>query len=169
MSNLPRKWPQRLRQQCSRPFQWLAWVWSRMPAAEIPSPQSNSNLEQLARNSVRVYLEALHKRREPVTALNYDEAVRRADYAASFVQHPYWEIVSRMLSGTIQNETEQALASDEHIAMNRASVAMCRKVLQMPFFDIEQGRLEDSEYRKAQARLSKRRYNQGGPTPPQVQ
>jgi len=74
-----------------------------------------------------------------------------------------------MLSGTIQNETEQALASDEHIAMNRASVAMCRKVLQMPFFDIEQGRLADSEYRKAQARLSKRRYNQGGPTPPEVQ
>jgi hypothetical protein len=98
--------------------------------------------------------------------MNYDDAVRRADHAASFVAHPYWEIVARMLSGTIQAETEQLLASDDHVAVNRASVAICRKVLQMPFFDIEQGRLAESEYRKAQAHFAKRRSNQAGAQTP---
>jgi len=101
--------------------------------------------------------------------MNYEDAVRRADLAASFVQHPYWEIVSRMLSGTIQAETEQLLAGDDHMASNRASVAICRKVLQMPFFDIEQGQLAETEYRKAQGHLSKRRFSQSGPAPHEVQ
>jgi len=61
--------------------------------------------------------------------------------AESFVNHPYWAIVSKMLSGTIQSETEDMLTTDERIHVNRASVAMCRKVLQMPFFDIQQGTL----------------------------
>lgn len=101
--------------------------------------------------------------------MNYEEATRRADLAASFVQHPYWEIVSRMLSGTIQAETEQLLGSDEHRQVNRASVAMCRKVLQMPFFDIEQGRLAEGEYQRLKAQLARRRVSQSGPAPHEVQ
>src|SRR5688572_24078047 len=139
MSNQPRKWLPRLRLRSSRLSQWLAWVWSRMHLAATPSPPSNLSLEHSARKRVSDFLEALHKASVPVTVMNYEDAVRRADLAASFVQHPYWEIVSRMLSGTIQAETEQLLGGDEHREVNRASVAMCRKVLQMPFFDIEQG------------------------------
>jgi len=107
----------------------------------------------------------------PVTVMNYEEAVRRADMAASFVQHPYWEIIARMLSGTIQAETEQLLGGDDHKEVNRASVAMCRKVLQMPFFDIEQGHLATVEYAKATSALAKRKHDRltGGVTPHGVQ
>ena len=101
-----------------------------------------------------------------MTALSYEDAITRADLAASFTAHPYWDIISRMLSGTIQAETEQLLNSDDHLAVNRASVAMCRKILQMPFFDIEQGRLAESEYQRALAQVARRRSNQGGAVAP---
>lgn len=51
-----------------------------------------------------------------------------------------------MLNNTIQAETEEMLRGDDRLPMNRASVAMCRKVLQMPFFDIEQGFIAESRY-----------------------
>jgi len=101
--------------------------------------------------------------------MSYDDAMRRAEWAASFIQHPYWQIVSRMLSGTIQNETEQALASDEHIAINRASVAMCRKVLQMPFLDVEQGRMAEAEFIRAKVHIARRRGSQSDQPSHEVQ
>jgi hypothetical protein len=105
----------------------------------------------------------------PTTAMTYEDAMKRADMADSFVQHPYWDIVSRMLSGTIQAETEMLLAGDDHKDVNRASVAMCRKVLQMPFLDIEQGRLVERERLLARSRLSGRRTTQSGANPHEVQ
>jgi hypothetical protein len=66
--------------------------------------------------------------------------------------HPYWDRISKMLSGTIQSETEQLLTGNDHEAVNRASVAICRKVLQMPFIDIEQGRMAEEMYQKSKAR-----------------
>lgn len=92
--------------------------------------------------------------------MSYEDALRRAELAKSFVLHPYWEIMARMFSGTIQAETEQLLAGDDHKDVNRASVAMCRKALQMPFFDIEQGRLAEGEYQRIYARLARRRTTQ---------
>jgi len=92
----------------------------------------------------------------------------RADLAASFVEHPYWAIMGKMLSGTIQAETEQLLSGDDHKEVNRASVAMCRKLLQMPFFDIEQGQLAQREYLKAQAQSARRRTTQSGIEPREV-
>lgn len=68
-----------------------------------------------------------------------------------------------MLSGTIQAETEQLLSGDDHVAVNRASVAICRKVLQMPFFDIEQGKLAESAYKNAVARMARKRSPQQAP------
>lgn len=88
--------------------------------------------------------------------LDHKGAVERADLARNFVNDPYWSVVSRMLSGTIQSETEEMLISDEHLAVNRASVAICRKVLQMPFFDIEQGKVAEDMYRSALDKHSKR-------------
>ena len=99
--------------------------------------------------------------------MSYDEAIARAELAASFIQHPYWATISRMLSGTIQAETEQLLSGDDHMAVNRASVAICRKVLQMPFFDIEQGQLAQREYQKALN--AGRRVSQSGNRPHEVQ
>lgn len=96
----------------------------------------------------------------PTTAMTYEAALDRATMAASFIEHPYWPIVARVLSGTIQSETEQLLVSDEHRDSNRASVAICRKYLNMPFFDIEQGKLVQMEYQKAVAHG--RRSTQGG-------
>lgn len=104
-----------------------------------------------------MHLERLHKAKQPVTAMSYEEAVRRADLAGSFVSHPYWEIVSRMLSGTIQSETEQLLSGNNHEDINRASVAICRKVLHMPFIDIEQGQMAERERQRAQAHIARRR------------
>ena len=92
--------------------------------------------------------------------MTYEDAVKRADWAGSFVEHPYWLVMTRMLSGTIQNETEQILSGDDHAAVNRASVAICRKVLQMPFLDIEQGQLAERERQRAQAHLAGRRFTQ---------
>lgn len=76
---------------------------------------------------------------QPVS-LSYEQAIERATWAKSFTEHPYWAIMSKMLTGTIQSETEAMLASNDHLDSNRASVAICRKMIQMPFFDIEQGR-----------------------------
>ena len=84
-----------------------------------------------------------------MTAMNYETAIERADMAASFIEHPYWPLIARMLSGTIQAETENLLQNDDHRDSNRASVAVCRKFLNMPFFDIEQGKLAKTEYQKA--------------------
>jgi hypothetical protein len=88
--------------------------------------------------------------------LSYDEAMVRAAHAKSFVEHPYWAILSRMLTGTIQSETEEMLASDERLPVNRASVAMCRKILQTPFFDIQQGEFAENAYRQMMAKSVRR-------------
>lgn len=95
--------------------------------------------------------------------------MRRAELAASFVDHPYWPIICKMLSGTIQASTEELLAGDDHKEVNRAAVAMCRKMMQMPFFDIEQGQLAQREYLKAQAQSARRRTTQSGIEPREVQ
>ena len=110
----------------------------------------------LARDRVRLHLERLNKSGQPVSTLNYQEAVQRADWARSFIDHPYWAVLSRMLTGTIQNETEQMLTGDDHLALNRASVAMCRKILQAPFLDIEQGKLAESVYQRALAQQARK-------------
>lgn len=101
--------------------------------------------------------------------MNYEEAMQRAEWAASFVQHPYWAIMSRSMSRTIQVETEDLLSGDDHKDVNRASVAISRKYLQMPFFDIEQGRLAAAEFERAKAHLARRRPIQSGPAPHEVQ
>ena len=97
-------------------------------------------------------LERIHSQGQPVTTFSYEDAVRVGSLADSFVKHPYWDRVSRMLSGTIQSETEELLKNSEHEAVNRASVAICRKVLQMPFIDIEQGRMAEDFYQKSKSR-----------------
>ena len=106
---------------------------------------------------VRNYLERLNLATKQSAPMSYEDAIRRAGMASSFVAHPYWEVVSRMLSGTISSETEELLRNDEHAASNRSSVAICRKVLQMPFFDIEQGKLAESAYQHAVARMTRKR------------
>jgi hypothetical protein len=72
--------------------------------------------------------------------------------AQSFIMHPYWDRVAKMLSGTIQSETEQLLSGSDKQDINRASVAICRKVLQMPFIDIEQGRMVEEMYQKSKTK-----------------
>lgn len=87
-------------------------------------------------------------------ALDYSAAIERAELARGFIDHPYWAIIAKMLSGTIQSETEEMLAGDARLPVNRASVAICRKVLQLPFFDIEQGKMAQTMLELAEARLS---------------
>lgn len=114
-------------------------------------------------------LEALHSAKKPMTAMTYEDAIQRAEYAASFVVHPYWrDVMSRMLSGTIQSETESILAGDDHAAVNRASVGICRKVLQAPHFDIEQGRVAEATYEKAKLQYSRNRRGSGEASPREV-
>lgn len=102
-------------------------------------------------------LERIHSANQPQKAMNYEEAISRAVMATEFVEQPYWNILAKMLSGTIQSETEAILSSDDHVAVNRASVAICRKVLQAPYTDIEQGRLADMAYQKAKEQYSRNR------------
>lgn len=66
-------------------------------------------------------------------------AAERALLARRFVDEPYWKVMCRMLTGTIQSEHEEMLTNDARLPLSRASVAICRKVMRMPFLDIEQG------------------------------
>ena len=133
MSKRPKKWPPK----------WLLSLRPRFSRTQADNP------EQAAKQAVRDYLVRLGSNGGPSGILDYEGAIKRADLARSLIDHPYWEILSRMLSGTIQSETESMLSSDDHLAVNRASVAICRKVLQMPFFDIEQGRVAENMYNSA--------------------
>lgn len=74
------------------------------------------------------------------TTPSMDDIVKLAESASSFVHAPYWRRMSRMLNGTIVAEMEEMLAGDNHLALNRASVAIARKFLRMPYADIEQGK-----------------------------
>lgn len=107
-------------------------------------------------------LERLHSAKSSTAAFSYEDAVRTGTLAESFVIHPYWDRISKMLSGTIQAETEELLKNSEHEAVNRASVAICRKVLQMPFIDIEQGRMAEDFYQKSKARRGANRTGLSG-------
>lgn len=108
-----------------------------------------------AKKAVRDYLLLLSEAGQPKAKIDYEAAMQRAIEAHEFVSHPYWARLARMLSGTIQAETEEMLESDKNLAINRASVAMCRKVLQMPFYDIEQGKMANKFYEQAKARLER--------------
>lgn len=101
----------------------------------------------------RLLLQVGDKKKEK---LDYDQAVQRSLMAESFVAHPYWEVMANMLSKTISAETESMLESDEHLAMNRASVAMCRKTLKMPYIDIEQGKAAIAAFEESKRRFAAR-------------
>lgn len=65
-----------------------------------------------------------------------------AAMAHNFVDHPYWARISRMLSLTEKAEMETLLdptSPPEAQALSRASVAMIRRLLAMPYTDIAQG------------------------------
>lgn len=66
--------------------------------------------------------------------------MNRANLASSFVEHPYWALMCNMLMGTTKSEFEEMLTSDDRLPLARASVVVCRKVMRMPFLDIEQGK-----------------------------
>ena len=67
------------------------------------------------------------------------------DIAASahgFIDHPYWSRMSSMLAATEKAEMETLLdptAPPEAQTLSRASVAIVRRVLAMPYTDIAQG------------------------------
>jgi hypothetical protein len=109
---------------------------------------TEAELQASGREAVRRYLTVI-TRTPQVMELTHEAAILRAQSAASFVEHPYWTVMSRMLTGTIQAETEEMLAGDTRLAVNRASVAICRKVMQMPYFDIEQGKAAAAVYASA--------------------
>ena len=72
--------------------------------------------------------------------MSTEDMLDRAEKAQDFVNTDYWIFVSDMLKGTINSEFEEMLANDSHLSLNRASVAVARKVLRMPYIDIEQGK-----------------------------
>src|SRR5262245_4055648 len=150
MSSPKRKWLPKLRRKSSQLLLRLArWADPDRPLASVA---------ELAREEVRAFLVRLQAA-QPQAVLSHEAAMERAKLAQSFIDHPYWAMVSRMLTGTIQAETEEMLAGDGRLAVNRASVAMCRKVLLMPFFDIEQGRAAEAVLIAAMAKI-------GGPPRP---
>jgi hypothetical protein len=66
-----------------------------------------------------------------------------AALAHNFVDHPYWSRMSRMLANTEKAEMETLLdptTPPEAQSLSRASVAMIRRLLAMPYTDIEQGK-----------------------------
>jgi hypothetical protein len=67
-----------------------------------------------------------------------------AGVARSFIDHPYWLRVSRMLENAERAETEVLLdptSTESQVLMSRASVANIRRLLSMPHRDIQQGEL----------------------------
>ena len=66
-----------------------------------------------------------------------------ASMAHSYITHPYWERVARMLANTEKAELETLLdptSTPEAQMLSRASVATVRRLLAMPYIDIEQGK-----------------------------
>ncbi len=72
--------------------------------------------------------------------MSTENMLDRAEKAQDLVNTDYWLIMSDMLKGTINSEFEEMLADDRHLPLNRASVAIARKILRMPYLDIEQGK-----------------------------
>ncbi len=72
--------------------------------------------------------------------MSTEDMLDRAEKAQDLVNTDYWIIMSDMLKGTINSEFEEMLADDNHLPLNRASVAVARKILRMPYVDIEQGK-----------------------------
>src|SRR5688572_21943072 len=136
MSSPTRKWPQRLWRWCRPRCTWvLARVVDRL--ARWEQAMAPETVEASARRRVEAYLQQVVGERNAVST--GEEVQRRADMAMRFVEDPYWALICQMLTGTIKAETEEMLSGDERLTMNRASVAMCRKFMRMPFIDIEQG------------------------------
>jgi len=82
--------------------------------------------------------------REPVGTAPFttDDVLNVAEHAASFIRHEYWTRMLRMLRNLERAETDTLLdpTQQEQHALCRASVAVCRKVMAMPYADMEQGR-----------------------------
>lgn len=71
-----------------------------------------------------------------------DDVLNVAEHASSFIRHTYWNRMLKMLKNIERVETDALLdptQQDQH-ALCRASVAICRKVIAMPYTDIEQGK-----------------------------
>jgi hypothetical protein len=71
-----------------------------------------------------------------------DDVLNVAEHASSFIRHTYWTRMLHLLKNMERVETDTLLDStqqDQH-ALCRASVAVCRKVMAMPYTDIEQGK-----------------------------
>lgn len=135
MSSLRKKWRwPNFRRPCSLALGWLVDRLHRWEVALAPESVS----ERASRRVEDYLLRAVSNREAPPRSA--DEARRRADMAVRFVEEPYWALMCQMLTGTTRAEFEEMLSSDERLAINRASVAICRKVMRMPFIDIEQGK-----------------------------
>lgn len=78
----------------------------------------------------------------PSGKISTEDMLEIAAAANGFVQHPYWIRMARMLANTERAEMENLLnptTPPDHQAMSRASVANIRRILNMPYVDIEQG------------------------------
>ena len=69
-----------------------------------------------------------------------EQIMTRAEQASNFIHSEYWDLMSNMLTGMVNSEFEEMLSDDSHLALNRASVVVARKMLRMPYIDIEQGK-----------------------------
>ena len=78
-----------------------------------------------------------------------------ASEAASFASHNYWRRMTVMLNGMINAEFEEMLNEDGKRELNRASIAVARKMLRMPFIDIQQGKAAVSAVERHAARSAK--------------
>lgn len=77
-----------------------------------------------------------------------------ASMARSFIDHPYWIRMSRMLANSEKAELDTLLdptAAEQH-PLSRASVAYIRKLQAMPFVDLKQGEEAAKAVEKFEAR-----------------
>jgi len=76
-----------------------------------------------------------------------------AEEANTFLVQPYWRRMTVMLDRTISSEFEEMLQSEGTRELNRAAIVVARKMLRMPFIDVEQGKLAVKAVERQQAGL----------------
>jgi hypothetical protein len=78
----------------------------------------------------------------PQAPLTTDEVFSLAESAIAFTKSAYWDRMTQMLQNWEKVETDVLLnpTQEEAHALARASITVCRKVMAMPFVDIEQGK-----------------------------
>jgi hypothetical protein len=110
---------------------------------------------QQAEAALRAYLARAADRKLGLARLSTDDMLDVAEEAANFITTAYWRRMTVMLDRTIASEFEEMLQGEGSRELNQASIVVARKMLRMPFIDIEQGKAAVQAVERHQATVGR--------------